>query len=432
MTWANLITTTSGIQDSRGVNLVRGLDRWRMGLGAAAKTDAGVGQGGVDVVLLGDSIAFGFKSNQPYYDGWFHRLKLRLQERFNPVGVGGYGFMRASVTADRKSPTMTYAGTVTDQSAADGGGGGVAVLPSGAAKANRVIFQFDGSGTPVAANRTRITDAEILYAKWPNGNPDAVFDLGTIDPAGGSGNLLANQVMDGSAGSASFGFRALLNGLVPTRNHFLQIASGPTSGSAGFGLEGVIAYDGDYDCGVRCHNVAFPSASTNWVGANSIKVNSNIVRWSSNGAGATKAKLFIIALGANDMGTGASASVSATQYEANLELMVSTAVAQPSKPSVMLLIHPLRCDGGGGQFARTTNHPNEYIAAAYRVASRYPDCCVVDLQRYVGIQGFYSSASDNSFVAGLGSSGWNHADLVHYTDKAQLAIANLLANILTS
>jgi lysophospholipase L1-like esterase len=213
----------------------------------------------------------------------------------------------------------------------------------------------------------------------------------------------------------------------------VQIASGPTSGGLAFYFEGVIAYDGDKTSGVRCHNLAFPSCASNWLSPSANKLNTNIGRFcTGSGTGATIAKLVIVAIGANDCGTAANPNVDVATHIANVTAMVDSALSQPSKPCVMLLVYPWRCDAGGVIYGRSTSHPKDYISAAYQIASNRPDVCVVDLNRLAGSKLYYNSASDNSYVSMLSPSGWNDADLVHLHNNAQSAIANLLYAALSS
>lgn len=431
MSWASLVTARDGRWSDLGYNLRRGLLRWRAGLGQAAKTGAGTGLGGVDVVLLGDSLGFGFSSARPFEDGWFHRLKLMLQGEFNPSGVpGGYGFLRLGSAADRRAPHLSLAGSVSDGSANDGSGGAWISMPVASGKANRVSVAFDG-GNPDSALRRAVTAAHVVYTKAPNANSDARIDVGTAAPGTGNGNVVANQLLDTSAASQTNGHRVLLSGLDRAVTNHIQVASGPTSGGLGLYVEGLIAYDGDYDAGVRCHNLAYPSAISSWVAGTANKLNTNVVRWCAGpGAGASNAKLYIVALGANDMGTGASATVGVATYRQQIAALCDSITSQPSKPSVLLLAFPVRADGTGAHFGRSVDHPREYLRALTDIAATRPDVCVLDLNRWFGGSLFWSSAGDNSYLSLLSPHGWNAGDLVHLSEGAQGALAGLMFDLL--
>ena len=430
MSWAGGLEVAMPSGPAGLQNIDRGLRNWRLARGLASAVTAGTGFGGIDVVLLGDSIGFGFKSVSPFYDGWFHRLKVLVQSALNPAGVtGGYGFVRIGSGADRRPPFMTSAGTVSDGSSNDGSGGAWVSLPVSSGKANRVTLAFDGT-SPIPRQKKQATHVEIVFTKAPNANSDALYDLGTTDPAGGNGNVLASQLIDTSAVAQSNGHRQLLTGLNKNGPNFLQIASGPTSGGLGLYLEGAIAYCDDYDRGVRFHNLAVPSAVTTWIAPQSNKLLTNVGRWCTNLSGATRAKLYIIALGANDMGTGASPNVTSAAYQANLAALADHILSQPTKPSVMFVIFPIRADGGGALFTRTANRPEDYIRAVYSVAATRPDTCVVDLQTGMVGSPYYRTAIDNSYLAATTTHGWHHADLVHLGEGAQDSLARLLAELL--
>lgn len=96
-------------------NAEAGLSRWRRRIPYAAKRSNGTGEGGVDVLFVWDSLGI-MAAATTRYDGVPHRVRNKLQARFNPSGVlGGAGYQawRTSVISlSSNAPIWTAPGRI--------------------------------------------------------------------------------------------------------------------------------------------------------------------------------------------------------------------------------------------------------------------------------------------------------------------------------
>ncbi len=309
-------------------NVHRGLRRFRNALGRCHIPISGAGYGGLDIVALGTSILRGYGLGSPTYDSPIHQLKVRLQSRYNPAGVlGGFGLVRADA-----DPGFTQGATPFTV------GSGAAMIGDGRGSntAMQMRFWFDGAATDAAAKRLGITAFEPIYV------PTAAAQSFAWDLHGsnafvttGSGSVAHNTIV--STGTQSW---ATHHGSIPvdvtsgaaptlsaTNSYSLQFS--PASGS--IWLNGVIAYNGDIDCGVRVHNLAVNGSQLGSSFWNDTSAKQVVTNFCTASFGATHTKLIVSDFIANEAINDPSLANLAT-FKSTLASAVAAVTSHASLP----------------------------------------------------------------------------------------------------
>lgn len=456
MSWAQLLSP--GIRQEPiegGYNILEGLREWRLGTVYAKGRRDLAGSGGVDVVVLGDSIFAGAGSNFIYVDGVMNRLRQSLQRRFNPNDIaGGYGFVPfvtvpptpsfvgntfmtgnmlvngadtdwafyglaaafTGETGDSKGITLRHARTASALS-----GQTAAWMNLNSMRINHG-FQVSTSAQNATAKQAQIvyqTNAgwgrfQWIHGPFTGGNPYA----GT--PPSPPANSFS-ETIDAAAAEA-VGLRSALSDVATTTaaTHYVQIDQ--LDADQDIAIEGILHYVDDFDTGVRVHNLSCGGAlSGSWNDAVTL---AGLARFGSRagtipGQNAQNAKLVVIQLGTNDNGDLASPNVDIPTYTANLATLIQSVQAWPSKPSILLAYPPVRND------AEALSRWGDYIAAGRALAETY-NVALLDLWAAAG-----SPTHGGNGAGGFWFDRGMYADGVHYNEKAQDWFAEMLYGALT-
>ncbi|MBL8049313.1 MAG: hypothetical protein JNJ45_11600 [Chthonomonas sp.] len=376
------------------------------------------GNGGVDVVFLGDSLFRGQGATLPDAAGMANQMTRLLQRVWNPTDVpGGAGFLPAQWTwsSPPTQPTTITNGDLTGTSSRvmSGSGHCVARLNAG------------GSAGTIALAGTDCTHVEVSH----------LIKTGSANTAGWafSGGLSGTGSLTiGGAGTAEYGARTLVaSGDSAAATWTLTVSEPPTDDLR---LSGFVRYNGDYGTGIRGHNLACsgiqlydPSNSNGLLradeptgGVNTSAIQqANIDQWSSatpgvgGAVGARRAGLFVINLLTNDQGsygnTAETATSGAATYQAKLQTLVSAILARPSAPAILLVAPP--APSGRETYYRV------FKAAMRAVAMATNHVTMLDLDAAMG-EIAYSSLPAS----------WRQADGIHYTSEAYGAMAGLIAS----
>lgn len=428
-----------------GYWLDAGLLRFRQSLGSVGKTIGGVGLGGVDVCVYGDSIAEGGESSDSVWWTWAHLLKMKLQAALNPPGVvGGYGYMPAMQGPSNGTTSWaglsdgTYHGvsnhanyllTARKVTAGAGFAGNAGYGTKGqilwVKDGERLQWVFDGSHATAAARRWGVTRAECIGSNISGSYGGPIFDWfdntgGTIFPnaqTAGTG-LQTGSFTPIAQANAQHGRRWSIGGAVTPLDATKRMVLQLTGPAAVYGNTDLILYNGDYDCGIRLHNmgywgqtVASVSGYTGWLSALDVW-GSGIGSTDANGntrGGAVNAKLYLFDFITNDAATAGEAGLAAfsTAYAA----LVDRVLALPTKPSVLLIIPPR----GGGATAAVYRM---YADAIHAIAAARDHVALLDLWEYTG-------EADGVQAGRVTELSW-YVDATHYSDTAQQAWANIL------
>jgi hypothetical protein len=303
--------------------------------------------GGVDIVVMGDSITRGLALSSPGTQSMTAQICRRLQSAWNPFGVtGGDGFIPAKWTWSNGSggttnPThpATRTSTAYDDRIISGAG-------------NYLYRLNTGSGGSVAfAGLTNVTDLEAVHQV--NSGSGVTAGWAITGTGSSSGNI-------NSQGTLAYGAHTLAGtGLSPSGTYTWTLSppgSGDVRGS------GLIRYNGDYGAGIRVHNLGcsgtllYDPASTlgyfraddlPGTGASTLAaIEANLDRFTDLAAtditssGARRGGLVIIRLLTNDQSAYAnSVGTVASGYDTMLNylrILVARALARPSLPSVLI------------------------------------------------------------------------------------------------
>ena len=387
-----------------------GLRRWFQNLGAVGKDSAGNGLGGVDVVCMGDSLTEGVGATNGLYDNYPHRLKVKLQNYYNPEGVlGGFGFLPTYMALTGPINWWTMEGTpnYSDNSF----GLGFRRLTYNPATGQRIRYAFDGSLDDYF--RQGVTDLEFAAMRAHLVGP-ITYDISPTDAfvTPGTGTIATGTDTMVGIVPSDYGYRGTrLSGLTATATNCLQLS---TPSEVAWYC-GAFAYNGDYDCGVRVHNVGNGGQSARSAVNITSGMTATVDPMGTQGAGARNAKLFIINYITNDIGTGVNAFTTRDEFKSNYQTVINRVLALPSKPCVLLLIPPAR---------NNTNYVSnvpDYIDALYELA---------DENDHVAIANFWEMLDNSLWTDTTTDLGWNHADGTHFTDTGYEAQATEIARIL--
>lgn len=415
----------------KGVYNIGALDRYLWALTRAGQTYNGTGQGGVDIVLLGDSNTFGYNTTTRTQDSFAHLYKLRMQQRYNPSGVqGGFGLVQVGWIGTSANQHIGFYSAGSPATLSGGLSSVICQLPASASiRDNRIGIQCDGGAANAARARLNVTSVDMHYVRASTATSALQFDISTGSaPGASSGGVHAQSI--NSNGATSYTLRATKTGLTRTANHFIQAGSGTSN----IGLvQGFTLYDGDEACGVRVHNLGAPSRTLqSFIGDTNFAAG-NLDVWCANtGAGAYYCGLFVISSGLNECGTLDTPSRTVAQYEADLEAVIArvrNTTNCPSQPCILLRSQfPGGPAFGTQMWARTENRPQDYIEIERQVASRHSDIVCYDCTPEAF--GFYDINVDSN--PGIWEAlGFGNADEVHMTSRGAIWHANRLMEITT-
>lgn len=410
-----------------GFNILEGLRRFRQGLAYSRGTKALVGAGGVDVLLIGDSILGGVGGTFYDTDKLGNRLRQLLQARFNPSDIGGgYGFH--PIVGHPNGGTMVWSafggGQNVNGSAAAwtkygyqitgsaGSSSGIClrhqeVASSLAGSTVTASWEFlenmalnHNSQSASSALNLTAKQAQLVYGKKP-GFGSLRFDFAgfaTMPYASAQTGALTVSC-DGAEG---YGFRT--GAIAPGTPKYLQATQ--VDANLGVLVEGALLYRDDFDKGIRLHDLCMGGAvCSDYLGAETL---SGLARFgvAAGGAYATGAKLVILGFGTNECGTGASPGVEPSNFAANMSTLIQTILAWPSEPAILLFFPPCR------NSANAQSRWRDYIEAGRRLCD----------QHNVAMLDFWTKVKDAPH--GDGSSGYMmargfYSDGVHYSNRGQ-------------
>lgn len=404
-----------------------GLTRWFQSWGRL-----GPGLGGVDIVLIGDSIMEGYihPAGEYAWNKWGHRLKVKMQKALNPISVpGGYGFMPARQGNDTDHWTLTGTWVKTDPSNSTAARSCNAAFGAQTAlsKVNGTsTYMFAGNDANAAYCKKNLTSLDIVARQSSSGGIVRIDVSEGADPVLDAGVKLKATINTNNA-SVAYGVRypssawTVSSGDVAFNraadNRFL--ISAPSS-SGNLFWDGVIAYDGDENAGVRVHDVSNHGSMTTNYAAGSNTLIASLDRFGdlddsdTTTVGARRAKLVVFDWITNDMGLNTPTTVPFATFIANYGAQIDQALALPSKPSVLLYIPP-----PGGSGTREANYP-EWVRGIKSLAATRSNVTVLDMWSFLG----------NEPRSGLTTSLNWAADHLHFTPYYQEALATLVSQIL--
>jgi hypothetical protein len=429
-----------------GMNIGEGLRNWRQAAAYAKGDRANVGAGGVDVLLLGDSILAGSGATFQPVDKLGNRLRQLLQRRFNPEDVaGGYGFLPvvthpptpALLWSTFQSGNMYVNGVDADwelhglAAAFVGEAGdskGVclrhASVASSLAGPSQTAAWFYGKDlrmnhskqASTAAMNADVKQAQVVYMaapgrgrfQWIHGNFSAANPPYAGTPPTPPANSFSESV-DCDAAEA-VGLRSGLSDVASSSaaTHYIQVDQLDPGDRVD--VEGLLLYADDAARGVRVHDLTCGGAVSS--SYNDPLTLAGLARFgtpagSPAGRNATNAKLAVICLGTNDCDTGATPTVDLAAYRSNLSALVASIQGWASEPSVLLLYPPARDN------ANAAARWGDYIEAGRSLCN----------ERNIGLLDLWSAAGrpahgGNAPGGYMFDRGFYH-DGVHYTKLAQ-------------
>lgn len=447
MSWAHILSP--GVRSEPidgGFNIHEGLREWRLGTVYAMGRRDLTGFGGVDIVVIGDSVFAGAGANHIYVDSVGNRLRQLLQRRLNPNDVpGGYGFI-PWVTVP-PTPAFVGASFMTGNMYVDGvdADWGFYGLPSGFTgeagdskgigrrhariastlagpsqtaawmnfNAQRINHDFQQS---TSAQSATAKQAQVVYStnpddgrfQWIHGGFVASSPVYAGTPPTPPANTFS-ETIDADAAEA-VGLRSSLSDVAAASaaTHYVQIDQ--LDAEMGVSIEGLIHYVDDFDMGVRLHNLSIGGAkSGDW---NDPVTLAGLARFGSRagaipGQNSQNAKLAIIELGINDCGELAEPDVDLPTYVANLNTLIDSIRAWNSKPSILLVYPPVRND------AEASARWGGYIEAGKAIAIAR-NCALLDLWAAAGDPPHGGNSSGGFwFDRGM------YSDGVHFNEKGQ-------------
>jgi hypothetical protein len=377
------------------------------------------------VEFWGTSVDEGYVTANAPYDGFGHRSKVMLQARYNPSGVGGYGFMPfLNGGPDGFNTAVTPFGTL---GTANGTWSVKGKPTSAAAGANGLYVTLNGAAN--AAIRLAVTDVQYVGFQF-SGYGNARYDVNPTTPGaagigtGTAGTGTHNQLLTSGFHSGSRfgagttpGFTQRITGLVPTATNIIQWAAPSDTGNAGY--DGLILYNTDFDNGVRVHNLSVYGSTVQSMigfirdgyggGAGSF------VTWGQGllTGGACNSKLVVMDFLPNDCGYGATPTVPLATFLTIYGQAIDYKLAQASKPCVLLIIPLMPTDAALA--ARTTvgERWSDYVAGVYGLVDQRANVAILDMNLY------------------FGSSAGLLADHVHPNNAGHVAMAHALFQVLS-
>lgn len=403
-------------------NLAQGARRWRDAVGRVRD-----GRYGVDVLVIGDSTS----TYGDWFSSWPHRLKVLLQEQFNDPNVpGGFGFMPFGTGAYTNlwsyagagwvdsSPNYTYNNVGRPATAM------IEAATHVATAGNKIWRTFDGTSTAAKWQRQYVTDWEYVGLSYTGG---VTANRAYCDSSTGVGPLTSSNLVTGPGSNAWGEHWPRQTGLTRTAANTIQVSS---TSSDQLWANGVITYDGDYNEGVRLHNLSQPGCATDIMNHDGQVLQANIDQFSTGqNGGARNAKLVLVNTMLNDCGPTTS-NLPVSTYKANLQAMITQAISQPSHPCVGLIVSQ--------PWSSTTATPGQLAAypayrdACYQLAAANDHVFIVDFWRVLDdtTHPQYAPHGTNTSGGAIHDRGW-YNDGTHLLDVGNFARARMLYAILT-
>jgi hypothetical protein len=417
-------------------NADSGLKRWRQSLGMSGKDSAGTGYGGIDIACWGDSILEGYNGTDVTFDSAVHRLKVKLQERYNPSGVvGGYGYLPFRHGNSVQS-VLNIIGTVngTPYGGYEFKGGANGTPPTKSFTGNNGVYVRFNPASPVWK---RMAVDAVQYIGWKfvdHGN--ARWDIGVgAAPTIGAGTQTGTHSQAPTAGfhsserfgtSTDPGFTQKIS-LTSTDDNYVQVV-GDAGGSAIVAYDGLFCYNGDFTCGVRLHDMSiFGStigAALGYIKENNVGSNPPSMGTGGLTGGSTNLKLYIFDWITNDCGQGATPGTSLASFLDSYGQAIDYALGRPSKPSVLLII-PTQSNSSS-LASRTTvgERYQDFVDGIYGLANARSNVAILDLWQY------FDRTAMNPSSGQIFEAGW-YNDGVHPSSRGQYAIGDLMYKMLT-
>lgn len=407
-----------------------GLRRFRQSLGLVCKTSAGAGLGGIDIICFGDSIIEGYSGTDVNWDSAIHHLKVKLQTKYNPSGViGGYGYMPIT-HGNGNNALWTSFGTVSN---------GTANL-SVVGRSKTAAFGANGmyvrlNGAEPAWKRMAASAVQLIgykagshgTARWDTG-VGAAPTIGSGVQTGTHNQLYTPIPHSGEryGNAVEPAFTAKID-LTASDDNYIQWAAPSASSNASY--DGIIAYNGDFDCGVRLHTLGYYGKKIGEqlpfiLDQYNSGINGRVVTWGRGlkTGGACNAKLYIMNWISNDCGYSATPSTALATFKTQYEQAVDYVLALASKPSVLLVIPPRASSVDLNNRTTEGTRHIDFVNAIYEIADARDHVAILDIDLYL----------DRGGVAGADfiNAGWN-SDHVHLSSAGQYAMADLMYTMLT-
>ena len=376
-------------------NLQRGAARFKDAIGRVRFNSYGV-----DVVVMGDSTG----TYGDWFQAWPYLLRNMLQEKFNnPKITGGFGFMPAFHTnypGGTQDAAHWFSGVCPFRSTGaswtfsfrdpvnNPGTGNVQVRPNPGDLTYKLYVTLDptitsGTGfnsilTDGVSLRFGVSDFEyvgILYG--------GVSDKAYLDHSTSAGPLststLVSPVTVTNAWGEHWPVQSGINAAVANTFQITPSTKNQDGSSAAQEwINGFIFYNGDYNEGVRLHNLSNEGSDSNTLygTGNAQNIQANIDQFSTGANGGSRnAKLFLLNTMLNDNGYTVD-DISPSQYYTNMNGLVQLIAAEPSRPCVGLIVNQPSNTDDATHLAKYSN----YRDVCYRLAAENPDTVfVIDL-----------------------------------------------------
>jgi lysophospholipase L1-like esterase len=412
-----------------------GLKYWK-----ALRGRAKLGQGSVDVIGVGDSFTRGHGITNYLHFGWFAALRKKGQAAWNPTGVkGGLGWFPAKLFTG--IPGITADGTLWNNDLNDktmpGGYGyrsaqgaslGTYTITTGA---NLGLDPNDaGTVLPYLSDLEVVLSCGQSYYGSVNFQMDeavgAFSDTGlTVTPASAAAALKTG--MRTGRDSLDQGFH---HAATPTTGAYRYQIVSVDKATKYMDLNALIHYDGDWDCGVRFHNLGFTGAQARKFVPDTVAVNGSTMGEGSTtgvnpiwdfdnpeycidtGANNKRVGLIIISLGVNEyQATDAAQNHPIALYNSLKDMLTRIKalrfdIATPKPCSVLLVPQWQIAKTGAAADINDdakTHRWAEYVQKMYDLADEFSDfVAVCDIFELTGRSLKLSTNTTNPFVDDTG------------------------------
>lgn len=349
-----------------------------------------------DVLIIGDSISEGTGATVRSRR-WVDQFQKRMRELYPTTGVnGGEGFVKGSYS---QSVTYPYADGWTYGGNLSGNG------TFGFGRSCVVLKGPDGSmwrpftGTSIKVlfmTSSTLGNVEVRYVAHTGSAP--TFPVS------------ANATASATSGTSAAALNGSLTVTFPSRGTYdvqiKHVAATTGAGSGDVFINGVWAYDGDENAGVRITESAqHGSTSANWTpGAALPNSSTNQDSYAMTaGIALLNPALVIIGLGGNDRTT----SVPVSTYKANINSLIQVINDNVSPdPSIVLL--------GEYQEGTSAEEWTDFLAAQQSIADAHTNVY------FYSLYDRFPLASDNVL-------NWVYTDGVHPSDRGHATIAEFVA-----
>lgn len=352
--------TASGELETPGIYNPQGLQKWR----GAVRARAASGNGGVDIVAIGDSILHGSASGSNVFsDSPIHKLKIALQALLNPSGVqGGFGFFPASdgtvgsygsgsgtpLTLSMGSTAATYLvytedkGTSTNGSIEGAGTGARSVLidNNGDVDTQKGVFlAMDNSATTIPYMRDKFSAFQIIYST------ETTYGTITYDTATGSGATPGRGVgtVTGTIATNSASSTGNRSSVLTVTNTYAdaRICLRPdASSTTQVCIDGIILYNGDERCGIRVHMCTKPG--TRFYDWSPDSISASITKFCTGGyEGAVNGGLVIACDMVNSVNAVNGGSLTTSQIRTAWVKICEAVRLSATGPSLLVVIPPI-------------------------------------------------------------------------------------------